>query len=214
MFCSSGLRNGPCACSASGSPSTQPVARPSQNVPPCHVPPSASKWRIGPNAYAALGGLRFPKRPGTAPSYTPPPALMAESGPVNPTSGAWHAAHAWPGGSERLVSKNNRFPSSAIGLSANVCVATAGAWSTLHAKSNGARKSDGPASNLCNVMGGLLVQLTPAAKRPVRAHVESPSKACARDGPGEGYRVQSVRAAATLRRRVRAALLRGASAGH
>src|ERR1039458_4143991 len=46
LFCSRGFRNGPIACSASGSPSVRPVARPSQNIPPVQ-PLVVSKCSMG-----------------------------------------------------------------------------------------------------------------------------------------------------------------------
>ena len=44
---STGFRNGPWACSANGDPSVQPVARPSQNMPPIQRPSAASKYMTG-----------------------------------------------------------------------------------------------------------------------------------------------------------------------
>src|SRR5665647_3094128 len=85
LFCSSGFRNGPIACSASGSPSVSPVARPSQNMPPVQ-PFVASRCKMGLYPpYALDGDLRFPNRPLTAPSYAAPPKLVTASGPVHPT---------------------------------------------------------------------------------------------------------------------------------
>jgi len=64
-----------------------------------------------------VGGLRFPARTWIAPGYTAGPAFMMESGPVNPVSGAWQTAQDWPGGVERLGSKNSALPSCSNGLS-------------------------------------------------------------------------------------------------
>ena len=67
MFISSGLRKGAMACSALGSPKSQPVALPFQNIPPTKVP-SSSMWSVGLYpAYAAVGGFVFPKRGSNAP---------------------------------------------------------------------------------------------------------------------------------------------------
>src|SRR5450756_372705 len=89
LFCSSGLRNGPIACSASGSPSVRPVVRPSQNMPPVQ-PFVASRCKLGLSpTYALDGGFLLPNRPLTAPSYAAPPKLVTASGPVHPTCAAW-----------------------------------------------------------------------------------------------------------------------------
>src|SRR5674476_714216 len=82
LFCSNGFRNGPIACSASGSPSVRPVARPSQNMPPVQ-PFVASGCKLGLSPpYAIDGGFLLPNRPLTAPSYTAPPWLTIALGPV------------------------------------------------------------------------------------------------------------------------------------
>src|ERR1035441_8036965 len=104
LFCSRGFRNGPIACSASGSPSVRPVARPSQNIPPVQ-PFVVSKCRTGLSPpYALDGCFLLPNRRVTAPSYTAPPKLIIASGPVHPTCDPWHATQAKLVGSERLVS--------------------------------------------------------------------------------------------------------------
>src|SRR5450759_1756083 len=88
LFCSSGFKNGPIACSASGSPSVSPVARPSQNMPPVQ-PFVASRCKLGLSPpYAIDGGFLLPNRPLTAPSYTAPSKSIVASGPVHPTCDA------------------------------------------------------------------------------------------------------------------------------
>src|SRR5664279_1070921 len=116
LFCSSGFKNGPLACSASGSPSVRPVARPSQNMPPVNAPPVSENTGLAP-PYAADGGFLLPKRPATAPWYAAPLMLVVASGPVKPVPDEWHAAHANPLGSERFASKNSFLPSSSFWVS-------------------------------------------------------------------------------------------------
>src|ERR1035437_6233106 len=116
LFCSNGFRNGPIACSASGSPSVRPVARPSQNMPPVQ-PFVASRCKLGLSPpYAIDGGFLLPNRPLTAPSYAAPARSVSSSGPVHPTCDPWHPAQARPAGSERWVSKNNCLPSHCLSV--------------------------------------------------------------------------------------------------
>ena len=60
--------------------------------------------------YATVGGLRFPKRPGTAPGAMPEALFTAESGKVKPVEGSWQLMQACPGGFERLLSRKRLRP--------------------------------------------------------------------------------------------------------
>ncbi len=66
IFISTGLRNGPFACSV------RSVALPSKNCPPMKSPSCLSKWNLGINAvYAAVGAFLSPMETRSSPREAP-----------------------------------------------------------------------------------------------------------------------------------------------